>query len=82
MDHYHMNIVQVAVNINKISIPYLNPMVGLHTGSVVISLGVERPVYCGEIAGETGADESEDSGMETDDAGEPTGRHVYRTTTV
>ena len=57
-------------------------MVGLHTGRDVTSLGVERPVYCGEIAGKTGADESEDSEMETDNAGEPTGRRVYRTTTA
>ena len=57
-------------------------MVGLHTRRDVTSLGVERPVYCGEVAGETGADESEDSVMETDDAREPTGRRVYRTTTV
>ena len=57
-------------------------MVGLHTGRDVTSLGVERPVYCGEIAGETGADESEDPGMETDYAGEPTVRRVCRTTTV
>ena len=38
-------------------------MVGLHTWRDVISLGVERLVYCGEVAGETGADESEGSGI-------------------